>query len=267
METSSLSSYVREPLRIACCGLGINSVAGIIDTTNHGIIFDAILFADPGSEKAGTYIYKDYFNAWLLRNGQPGIRTLRTVDRYGNILTIEQDMLKRRTIPPIAFGFKTCSQKFKVQPQEKFLNNWIRTRLAWRIDKPVEKYIFFDYGEQRRVQSDPTGKYVNVFPLVEAKVDRASCEKIIRDAGLCLPPKSSCFHCPNMRRSEILALSPDEQARAIQMEQNAIEAGMLVELKGLGRSYAWKDLIAADRQQLNLFEDLELFQTPCECTF
>lgn len=67
-----------------------------------------------------------------------------------------------------------------------------------------------------------------------------------------------------MKRGEILALPADLRKRAIQLERNAKET--LREIKGLGRSYRWEDLLTADEGQVKLFDDLELYETPCSCT-
>lgn len=51
--------------------------------------------------------------------------------------------------------------------------------------------------------------------------------------------------------------------RAVEIEKGAKEN--LIELKGLGRNYAWGDLIKADKSQHKMFDDLEMFGMPCEC--
>ena len=64
-----------------------------------------------------------------------------------------------------------------------------------------------------------------------------------------------------MRKKEILALSPELRERAIEIEKQAKDS--LVELKGLGRNYAWTDLL--NSRQTDFFDDLEIFDKPCEC--
>lgn len=48
------------------------------------------------------------------------------------------------------------------------------------------------------------------YPLREWGFDRATCGKIIQEAGLPLPPKSACSFCPAMRREEIEELAKEE---------------------------------------------------------
>jgi hypothetical protein len=240
---------------IVSFGGGTNSTAMLIGMSKLGIKPDHILFADTGGEKQGTYHYINYFNHWLYQNEMPMIETVKYKTKFGIELSLEQDIINNQTLPAIAFGFKTCSQKFKIQPQEKFLKERY----------PKEKIIHFigyDLGEQRRVKENPLENHFNKFPLIEWKWDRARCVQEILNAKLCLPGKSSCFFCPNMKKHEILELSEEEKTRVKFIEANAKNK---VEMAGLGRQYAWTDLLNADERQMKLFEDLEMYQSPCEC--
>jgi hypothetical protein len=52
---------------------------------------------------------------------------------------------------------------------------------------------------------------------------------------------------------------PDLIERALAMEENAKES--FTSIKGLGRNYSWKELIAADNAQMKMF----VSEVPCEC--
>ena len=57
--------------------------------------------------------------------------------------------------------------------------------------------------------------------------DRNRCIQEIRDAGLPLPGKSSCFFCPSMKRREIRTLYhryPDLLARALAIEDGTAQS-------------------------------------------
>jgi hypothetical protein len=82
------------------------------------------------------------------------------------------------------------------------------------------------------------------YPLMDWGYDRERCKSIIAHAGLPVPMKSSCFFCPASKKAEILWLRehhPELLERALQIESNA-EAG-LRSVKGLGRSYSWRDYL------------------------
>lgn len=244
-----------ESIKVVSFGGGTNSTAMLIGMANNGFKPNHILFADTGGEKEGTYHYITYFNNWLFQNGMPLIEVVKYKTKHGFELTLEQDIINNGTLPAIAFGWKTCSQKFKIAPQEKFL----KERYP---NQEIIHYIGFDAKEERRVKENPLENHKNEFPLIEWGWDRSKCTQIILDAGLCLPGKSSCFFCPNMRKNEILDLSENEKLRVKFIESNAKNK---VELKGLGRQYSWTDLINSDESQHKLFDDLEMYSPPCEC--
>jgi hypothetical protein len=163
----------------------------------------------------------------------------------------------------VAYGCKTCSQRFKIAPQDKFVNNWEPAKQQWADGGKVTKLIGYDTGESHRSKKDYSDeKYLFRHPLIEWSMGRAECIEGILQAGLCLPGKSACFFCPNSKPSEIRQLAsvyPDLMDRAIAMEKNA----ELTHIKGLGRSYAWKDIIATS----DMFSDHH-FYTPeitCDC--
>lgn len=242
---------------IVSYGGGVDSTAMLIGLKKRGVEVDYILFADTGGEQPETYAYLEYFNKWLVKNELPAITIVRYKTKAGVVLTLEQDVLNNQTLPAIAFGWKTCSQKFKIWPIEK----WLKANIDFDGGKPI-KYIGFESGEERRMKSDPNGTYENKYPLIEWGWNRDKCKEIIESEGLCLPPKSSCFFCPNMKKGEVLALPSDLKERVMKIETNATK---VAELKGLGRQYSWTDLIKADESQAKLFDDIDFIQSPCEC--
>lgn len=244
-------------VNIVSYGGGTNSTALLVGMVNENIIPDAIIFSDTGGEKPETYSYIDYFSKWLISKGYPEITAVRYQTREGIVFTLEEYLLDKKVLPPIAYGFKSCSDKFKIRPLEKYI------KLNYS-NKSINMFIGFDLGEQKRVRENPKASHVNIYKLIEWGWDRKRCQDEILKAGLCLPGKSSCFYCPNSKKAEILSLSKELQDRAIHME--SIEVPNLTNLIGLGRNYSWKELIEADHQQQKAFEDDEyLNNKPCEC--
>lgn len=238
-------------MNIVSYGGGTNSTALLIECVKRGIIVDLILFADTGGERPHTYKYVEMFSDWLASNGMPKIEIVKKVRRNGDILTLENDCLEKNMLPSIAYGFKSCSQKYKAQPQDKFCNNWEPAKAEWKAGRKITKMIGFDADENHRTAKDYTDKkYEYSYPLVDWDMGRDECLETIRDAGLCLPGKSACYFCPSSKQGEIRQLAsvyPELITRAVEMEENA----ELTTMKGLGRSFAWGDLI----RQGELFED------------
>jgi hypothetical protein len=236
---------------VVAFGGGLNSTAMIFAMLDRNVIPDLILFADTKAEKPDTYAHIEKLNDYLAR--WHGLR-IATVTEPGP--SLEEDCLTRHALPGIAYGFKSCSDRFKQRPQRRFLEAWL---------KPNERacmMIGFDAGEEYRQKESGNERYVNRFPLIEWKIDREECERICAVRGFTVP-KSSCFFCPSSKKREILKLAhdhPDLAARAVAMEQSAD----LTSIKGLGRHFSWRDVLEADAAQLKLLPDFPP-EVPCEC--
>ena len=240
---------------IVAYGAGTNSTAMLIEMRKRNIIPDLILFSDTGGERPETYQYLKLFNDWLVSNKMPPITTIKKVDKHGEVMTLEEMCLKNKSLPSIAFGFKSCSLGFKLDPQVKYCNHFPLAIKAWKEGRKVIKAIGYDAGEERRAKDYEDNKFKAWYPLVEWDIDRDGCVQLIADAGLSQPGKSSCFFCPSMKKSEIFELRdshPDLLKRALDMESNA----ELTTIPGLGRSFAWKDLIRNDANQIKMFVDV-----------
>lgn len=255
-------------MNVVSFGGGTNSAAMIIGMYERKIPVDIIIFADPGAEQPHTYAFIETFNEWLSEHSLPEIITVWRNDKDGNRLTLERECLQSHSLPSIAYGFKKCSLKHKIGPQEKYCNNEPRCRAAWAAGEKVHKYIGYDAGEQRRVDHAAAidaadKKYTKHYPLFEWGWTREDCKAAILKHGLPAPGKSSCFFCPSMKKAEIVALYKENRdlfERAVALEHNA--AGNLTSVKGLGRGWSWEDFMNAyleaeawDAAQLSLFPD------------
>ncbi len=226
-------------------GGGANSTALLIGLHQHRIPVDLILFADTGAEHPHTYAYLDVMDAWLKGYGMPPITRVYKTTRDGKRLTLEDECLQSCSLPSIAYGFKRCSLKHKIGPQEKFCNHYPTCQKEWAAGKRVVKFIGYDAGEGYRSDKVLLGdladrKYSKWYPLMEWGWTRDDCIRQIEAAGLPQPGKSSCFFCPSMKPDEITALReqhPDLFRRALALEDNARKN--LKTVKGLGRNYSW----------------------------
>ncbi len=83
--------------------------------------------------------------------------------------------------------WRWCTRDYKVRPIFRFYRS---------LGTHVYQYLGIDYGEIQRVKKSTEDYVTNLFPLVEAKIDREGCVKIIKQEGLPVPVKSGCFFCP-----------------------------------------------------------------------
>ena len=184
-----------EHINIVSYGGGTNSTALLVGLHQHRIPVDLILFADTGGEHPHTYAYLDIMDRWLKDHGMPEITRVYKTTKDGRRLTLEDECLKSGTLPSIAYGFKRCSLKHKIGPQEKFCNNYPPCREVWNSGKKVVKFIGYDAGEYYRSDkvllrdlADP--KYSKWYPLMEWGWDREACVRAIEAAGLPQPGKA-----------------------------------------------------------------------------
>lgn len=207
---------------------------------------DHVFMADTGNEHPHTYAHVERMSDWNEKHGLPRITVIR---KGGRQETLEESCLRLGVLPAIAYGRKTCSQKFKIEPAEKHMNSHPAARAVWAGGGKVEKMIGFEFSERRRWAASPMedGKYRMRFPLVEWEWSRPECVAAIARAGLPQPGKSSCFFCPSMKKTEIRALKeayPVLFHRALRLEATAISSPKWrpdTRPLGLGRGFAWRD--------------------------
>jgi hypothetical protein len=228
-----------------------------------------ITFADTGGELPHTYAHVAEMDTVCRLWWGIGIETVKQLYE-GEFEGLEQNCIRKKMLPSLAYGTKGCSQKYKVGPQTKRMLQFLD---AQRIKECV-KAIGYDAGESHRqvgrAQMDHSKGRVEIFwyPLVEWGWRRQECVEAIKRHGLTQPGKSSCFYCPAMKRGEILRLKdnhPELFARAVAMEDNAVTTRNM----GLtGRSLRWSDIGRQDDAQAKLWDFLDQqdeTDTPCGC--
>lgn len=258
-------------MKIVAYGGGTNSTAMIIGLVKKQLIPDLILFSDTAGERPDTYNFIEMFSDWLEANGAPRVQKCHYITKDGVRLTLENDCLNRHTLPPIAFGFKSCSEKYKTRVIEKYCNSHPRCLEIWASGEKVDKYIGYDAGETKRIEChriyDAKDKKYRVhYPLYEWEWNRDRCVHEIQSVGLPKPGKSSCFFCPSMKKAEIEALwkkYPDLFARAIEMEKNATPN--LDKIKGLGRNWSWSEYYNAIQSQPEQLSMFDFDEEPIRC--
>jgi len=202
-------------------GGGLNSTAVIIECRNRGLRPDWILFADTGSERKHTLAHVDLMRRWC--DGWADLTVVRWIRADGTHVPLHTDCLRKRTFPSKAYGNAGCTDKWKVQPMDK-----------WRKAHGFDRGAFavgYDAGEATRIRKAcQRGDDPNMaawYPLVAWGIDRMGCERICKAAGIAAV-KSSCFMCPSMKEEEWAELrqnDPDLFDIAIEIERRARQAG------------------------------------------
>lgn len=253
-------------------GGGTNSTAMLCGLKERGIVPDLICFSDTGAEMPHTYEHVALMAAQVQAWWGASIITVRHMSK-GKFEGLEGELQRRNGLPSLAFGFKTCSLKYKLGPQLKALKEAMKAAGA----KHAVRAVGFDSGEAHRVKQEHqataaiSAKFTasNWYPLVDWGWTRDNCVEAIKRHGLPQPGKSSCYFCPASKRSEVIKLRdtyPELLERALKIEANA--QGTLRNFNiGLGgKGIRWDNWLAIDAEQAKqTWLDLEPVHVPCGC--
>lgn len=246
----AISTAQRRALRTAllgrtivlCFGAGVDSTAMLVALRAAGLRPDLITFADTGGEKPETLTHVERTNSVLRAWGWPLVNVCRKEtlestgynDLYGNCLANE-------TLPSLAFGLKSCSQKWKHSCQDQFLKGarsgpnarpphalWVSTRTT---GTRIVKLIGYDCGaadlRRSKALKPADADFDYIYPLQIIGWKRPDCVQAITIAlgSEMVPIKSACFFCPASKEWELYWLAashPDLLERALLLERNAL---------------------------------------------
>lgn len=204
----------------------------LVGFQQRGIRPDLIIFADVGAERKATYEQPE-FDAWLSHVGFPPVTVVRyepqDFKHWPPYHTLEENCLTNVTFPSIAYGFHTCSSKWKITAINKWIHTWPPALAYWMTGGKLLKAIGFEDSphEHKRaekgcatfnIKSDECDKFELWFPLQQWGWDRERCKVEIAKAGVPVPPKSSCYFCTAMKPFEVDTLEEDKLKRIVVIE-------------------------------------------------
>ena len=163
----------------------------------RGIQPSLVLFADTGAEQPHTYKHVEYMRGIVREWFGLEMQIVRHW-RRGVFEGLEGELVRLGNLPSLAYGMKSCSMKYKQEPQHRATLLWMKENGAER----VRRAIGFDANEAHRIKPSVQPWAENWFPLVEWGWRREECLAAICRAGLPRPGKSSCYFCPAMKPSE-----------------------------------------------------------------
>lgn len=203
------------PPVVAAWGMGVDSTAMIIEWIARGRPLDLVLAADTGSERPETYEFLPIFQRWMDRMGIEHHVVRYVPKRFKNwppYYSLIENCLTNGTLPSISFGRNhTCSLKWKIEPQNRFVESWEPARRSWASGGKVVKLIGYDCSpaDNRRYaerEGYVDARYDYHYPLREWLWDRGDCIRRIRQEGFPVPHKSACIMCCAAQPAEIRSL-------------------------------------------------------------
>ncbi|MFJ3751920.1 phosphoadenosine phosphosulfate reductase [Streptomyces rubiginosohelvolus] len=217
------------PIRSVSYGGGVQSTALLVLAAQGRIDFRTFLMANVGddSEHPGTLRYLEkYARPFAAEHGIELAVLDRVMVRTGETRTLYGQLTRegsRSLAIPVrmsngAPGTRSCTADFKI----KVIGRELKRRGATK-QGPATIGIGISLDEIHRANKRRCEPHeIITYPLLDLGLRRIDCARIIRNAGLPVPPKSSCWFCPfhrpetwhDMRRNE-----PDLFEKSCQLEE------------------------------------------------
>lgn len=204
-------------LKIISYGGGVQSTAMIVLAIQGEIDAQHAVFANVGddSEHPASLVYvRQIMQPWAAERGFP-IHEIQKTRRDGTPISIMGEIIRadtNRIIIPMrmdktnAPGLRTCTADFKVA----VISKWLKQHGA-NEENPAIVNIGISVDEiERAGKGKDLPKERRAYPLLDLGLNRSDCMNIISQAGLPVPPKSSCFFCPFHRPSVWQEMRRDE---------------------------------------------------------
>lgn len=222
-------------------GAGVQSTALYVASALglHGVPPAGIaVFADTGDEPQWVYDQLDSLEDWGRENGGAEIRRVQKGVLSEWTIQRQRDGKRFVSVPlytASASGDKEgmlrrqCTREFKIEPIEKEVRRWLGYKPRQHVKEAVRAMLGITVEEATRMKSSRTRWVTNTWPLVDAGLTRSHCRRIVTDAGLPEPKKSSCVYCPyhsdafwRLLRDE----HPEEFQKAVEFDEQVRDMTM-----------------------------------------
>jgi hypothetical protein len=212
-------------------GGGVQSTATLVLAVQGKIDYQTFLFCNVGDDSENpetlTYVH-EVAMPFAVQHGLDLVE-LHKIRRDGTRDTIYRTITRpaSRSIGiPVhmsngAPGRRACTLDFKIRVVDRWLK---REWQAHRSSVLMGLGISLDEFTRMRTNTDPDtmGWKTLEYPLIDLRLDRLACMELIRQAGLPVPPKSSCWFCPYHSQRNWQALRQTQPVlfdRAVALEQ------------------------------------------------
>lgn len=207
--------------------------------------YDVFLFSNVGhdSENPDTTAYlAEHTRPFCEAHGIQFVELSRNVRGRGEVTLVEEILYQQRSIIIPAyfgsggFGNRNCTTDFKVRVIDRYIRDagyhyatvglgisvdeFARARSTewhrhegqdYQEDQPEFSQTSFLPVEAEEVTAPTQRRDIGFwkrreYPLINLRLSRDACHSVIAEAGLPMPPKSSCFFCPFKRPNEWIEL-------------------------------------------------------------
>lgn len=230
--------------RVFNFGAGRQSTAVLVLAAQRKIYFDAFVFCNVGedSENPATLRYvEEYVKPYVKEFDIPFFEICKT-KRDGSIETVYGRMIgqNRSVCVPArmsngAPGNRTCTVDFKIRVSDKWCKQQGYTHVVKGLGISRDE-LYRLRSTEWEYEKDSRLWVKREYPLFDLGYSLHDCIAIIKEAGLPIPPKSSCWFCPFKSQSEWIRMRQDEP----EMFQKAVDAELFINQK---RNAIGKDVV------------------------
>lgn len=215
-------------LAVISYGGGVQSTALLVLAVRGEIPFHEAVFANVGddTEHPETLRYvRSVIFPWARAHGFPLHEVRRTIRGQSVSLyrfTVERE---RAFVLPVWFahsrahGQRNCTVDWKIQP----IARWLRARGA-TPENPALVALGISVDEWHRARTDSGIPWERLaYPLLDLRLTRSDCARIVQEAGLPVPPKSACWFCPfqsDARWRVLRQQHPHLWRRAVELDEH-----------------------------------------------
>jgi hypothetical protein len=190
-------------------GGGVQSTAllGLSATGGHGVPkADFAIFADTGHELEDTYQNIKFLTDWAGERGIP-VHTVTRGSLEEGFFVKRQWKKRTTTIPVFTKGEngkrggilrRFCTNDYKIEAIHEKLRELTGRKKGDRMAGKVliRAMMGISLDEYTRMRESQLKWVENSYPLVDAKLTRDDCRRVIGELGLPQPVKSACYFCP-----------------------------------------------------------------------
>jgi hypothetical protein len=186
-------------MRVLSFGAGVQSTALLVLSNQEKIErADVAIFADTQDEPKYVYEHIEWAKKWS-KIPIEVVTKGKLSGQFGTVAT--------RFAPVPAFSSngtgllrRQCTREYKIEPIQRKIRELSGYKKGQRIPKgTVEMMIGISIDEERRCKPNMERWITNRWPLIELRMNRRDCVKLLDDMGLPVPFKSSCVYCPYHR--------------------------------------------------------------------
>jgi len=204
----SFGAGVQSTALLVCSNLGLHGVPRA----------DVAIFADTGYEPQYVYDQLETMRKWseipvevVSAGDQSSRKSYKTIIPAFTLTEGQPGILRRQ-----------CTSNWKIEPIIKAARRHLGYSPRQVIKKTARALIGISIDEAQRMKPARERWITNEWPLIDARLRRSDCLKIVGEVGLPLPERSACYFCPFHSTEEWRRLRdhhPEEWNKAVEYDR------------------------------------------------